>query len=948
MVPAMRWSMTRALGSALVSGLAASLAIACSSTPPPVVGTTHGPPAASATAAPSAPEGPPLLPAKVIAELDESAAPIFVRRGDDGLLLFSAGGRWLTRVFSADGTAKTPDAIDVAAALADAQFTTVKPTSDGYLLVWAEPVARNRAVKLLALDTAGKARGEPALVAQIADELAWADVLPNAKGALVLWQVLRDNTPDVMVVPVSNAGKVEGAQSVIAHDAIGWQAIATERGAAIATVLAGALPAPAAAKPGRKNKGNGLEALADQRGTKLGRVVLTEIDAKGKPGTPVVVSGEGTAQLDVQIGEVGGRYLVAWTDERNIDACVYVAAVEPGGKIAVAPHRATAPFGEQALVSLVATPYTPGGAKGKRALLAWEDQLRVSRDGRLLHLATLGADGALAKERAALAYSAAGAPDVVPDGEGGFAALTLAPIKDLPEGVLPPVPEGRKNEVPVLPSFVRFGADLDVIAAEPLRAEPFAKASQPYFPYLTRGLFCSAGKCGAVASGAGAAAPLALVDLPNRKGPWKIPAMREADEAPPRPSSVTALFDGEHLSKVAAAQIAGGGTIVGWVTYQLEAAARVQGSGKKNKAPPPKDDDGPLATLGVRPISADGTPGKTVVISRKARSIGGVALAAAPAPDGKKAETAVAWVAREKGEFQVFVTKVGPDGEKLAQKGVTVIARKKRGGEGVPSEVSDVAIAYAGGGDGNDGWVVSWVDTRDGNAEIYVAKVDRALTKIVPDKRVTSAPGDSAEVQIAVRGKDVFLVWSDARANVDEGTGDIYAARLDLATLKKTGPEMRLFSSASHSRTPQISAAGKGFLVSWIEEGAADAKPDAQPGAEHGLRIAELDDKGALVGAPELVRGDGQTPVSSAALVCEKKFCRGVITSVVSEARVLGAFELTAGKSPGPVKTIATLSGGVTQDVSPSFSSATATSLFFADDAVGGTGRVRWMQIAWP
>jgi hypothetical protein len=48
------------------------------------------------------------------------------------------------------------------------------------------------------------------------------------------------------------------------------------------------------------------------------------------------------------------------------------------------------------------------------------------------------------------------------------------------------------------------------------------------------------------------------------------------------------------------------------------------------------------------------------------------------------------------------------------------------------------------------------------------------------------------------------------------------------------------------------------------------------------------------------------------------------------------------------VKTISALTGGANQDVSPVFSGPAATSLFFADDAVSGSGRVRWMKIAWP
>ena len=45
--------------------------------------------------------------------------------------------------------------------------------------------------------------------------------------------------------------------------------------------------------------------------------------------------------------------------------------------------------------------------------------------------------------------------------------------------------------------------------------------------------------------------------------------------------------------------------------------------------------------------------------------------APAPAVGNKPPETVLAWVAKERGEPQVFVTKLGPDGKKLAQKGVS-------------------------------------------------------------------------------------------------------------------------------------------------------------------------------------------------------------------------------------------------------------------------------------
>src|SRR5689334_24604662 len=57
-------------------------------------------------------------------------------------------------------------------------------------------------------------------------------------------------------------------------------------------------------------------------------------------------------------------------------------------------------------------------------------------------------------------------------------------------------------------------------------------------------------------------------------------------------------------------------------------------------------------------------------------------------------------------------------------------------------------------------------------------------------------------------------------------------------------------SSATHSRTPQILPLGKGFLVSWIEEGDGP-KGSGGGGAEAGLRLAQLDEKGVIVGAPQ-------------------------------------------------------------------------------------------------
>lgn len=871
--------------------------------------------------------GPALLPAHLVASLEaEDALAVFARRGQEGLLLTSSHGRMLSRLVSADGAPKNVDPIDVAPLPEGVELAALRAVSDGYVAAWVEGVDKNSALKVLSLDAAGKARGAPTLVVQSAEVISWVDLLPNEKGVILLWETPRDDRSDVSIAPIVG-GKAASPPAIAVRDALNWHAVGSAQGAAIAAVLA-----PRGASTNDQDD--------EDQGSKRGSVALFEVSPAGAVSPPVMVSPERTAHADIDVVEASGSYILAWTDTREIDASVMLAAVAKGGKVTKAPHKATAPFGEQALVSLTAEEYGSGAAPSKKVLLAWEDLLGVPRDGRLIHLATVSPDSAVSDGRASLLFSSSGPPDLVADGDG-FAAITLAPTSLQKPG------EGGPKDPPIWPVHVRFGPDLSVLAAEPVRAEPFS--STDGVPYFVRGLSCGGGVCTTLAGGSGSPAPLTLVSLPVRESPWRAPARREPPEQPPRASTVTALYEGAHLSRVTASSTEGGASLAAWITYVLEGPAE---EGAKGKA-----DDTPGATLGLRPISSQGAPGKTVILSRKALSIGGVSLASAPPPSaGKPVETAVAWVARERGEAQVFVTKVGGDGQKIAQQKLTVVPRKKR--DGIMNECSDVAIAYDPGATagpaaakGSDGWIIAWVDTRDGNAEVYVAKVDRQLKKIVPDRRITTAPGDSAEVQIVVRGKEAFLVWSDARKNPDEGNADIYLARLDARSLQKIGDDTLLFASAGHSRSPSFVAAPTGLSVSWIEEATGEGGKPAEgstSAGEPGLRLARVDEKGVVIGAPILVRGDEGAPVTSAALSCGSKACRGMLTSAVGETLLVGSFELPSSGAPSALKTLASLSGGAAQDVSLAFAGAAGSPLFFADNAIGGTGRVRMMTIEWP
>src|SRR6185436_12485261 len=149
------------------------------------------------------------------------------------------------------------DPVDVAPAGNGVALAALRASGEGYLATWVEPVARNHAVMLLDLDAKGRARGAPALVTQLSDDLSWVDLLPNAKGALLLWEVPRDERSDLYVMPVTG-GKAAGTAVAVARAVLGWESLATEQGAALATVVAAAPTKP------------------DEAKAKVGRVQLTE------------------------------------------------------------------------------------------------------------------------------------------------------------------------------------------------------------------------------------------------------------------------------------------------------------------------------------------------------------------------------------------------------------------------------------------------------------------------------------------------------------------------------------------------------------------------------------------------------------------------------------------------------------------------------------------------
>ncbi len=919
---------------ALTAGLAAlALGAGCTRLPMQAPPPRRPSPLVTPPSPPAPKAGGAVFAATAIDDLEnQDGVHFFARRKEGALLVFSKGGRFFARAVGLDGAPRAPQATDIGAAPTGALellLGLLTPVGDGYVLAWAERESGRTRIATLALDASGAPRGTRSNLTEIAEEVWALDVLPRETGALVAWETWSQQTQrgDVLAAPLSLQGAPSGPPVSLVSGVLAWYTAPSADAIAVVMPIAG------------KDDG-------DPGTVVTGKVSVVPIDAAGKPKLPIEISASPTAQPDVVASEIGGRIVLAWTDMRELDAAVWTAVLDKSGTIVVPARRATPPTGEQALVGLAGGKATSGPVP--RGLLAWEDVLRTPTDDREIHLATIGPDGALGKERATMAFRAKGDDDESDpnaDSNGappeptlsadasGFGAITLAPAWTEAE---------RPAKPKVLPTFVRFGADLTVLSAEPIRADLFGADAVPY-SVNPLSFACKDGACSAVCNSAEAPSHVGLVALAPRKSEWSSPARRDPDDAPPRAASLTALHNGDQIARVAATELSGGGSLTAWATYFPEGDPSARA--KKNGG---AEVSFMIAAPGT--TSANAAP---ISLSKKAVSVGGVALASS---QGDKKEIAIAWVAREKGESQVYVTKVDETGKKTGQKKLTVIPRLKanvgaagRGSapsapnpnKGVAvSEASDVAIAWSGA-DSVEGWIVSWVDTRDGNAEVYAAKLDRDLNKIGPDRRITDAPGDAAEVQLLVRGKETFLAWSDARQKVDDGRGDIYVTRIDTRSLMKVGVEARLAATPMHSRSPQIVPGPSGSVwASWIEE------PGEGADAGGSVRFAVLDDKGSPT-MTSRVAGDEKHVLVSAALACGDKGCHVVVGRSAGDALLVEALELSAAAQPGASKTLLTLPGVGTTDISPVFSDKTGASLFFAADAASGLGRVRRLKIDW-
>jgi hypothetical protein len=810
---------------------------------------------------------------------------------------------------------------------------------DAGLAAWVvgSPKGSGQDLYVVPLGSDGAPLAAPVVAASMADGVASLVVRPSAGtrgGWLVAWSALLDRGEALMALSLETSGVARAAPTEIERtsDHLAWFdfvpsakgvtvcAWAEETSSGGANLLAVALDADGklAGLPARVARGvarwqiapgaSGIGlALVDAGGSDRpgpGRLTWTRLDGEGHPQGAAIPIGTGpTVSSDVEAVAVGDGWLLGWTDRTQPDAQVTLARVDASGQVE-GPVQPLEGAGSSSLVDMAAGP--------RGVVLAWEAPHANAHPLRELHLAGLASSGPIKLQPGtSFEIASKSSPELLAT-ESGFALMTVA-------HACLAGPGGGPCAGPLAPMFVRLGPSL-----EPLQAEPVLLGDERAPAALAWGLRCSGDRCSALAATGDTPTSVATVDFEPRTSPFASPAIPPPPPEAPRMTGVQSIASGQAFADLVAARL-GDTTLL--ATLALPTAAGRE-PGRKASAG---------ATISLHTVDAGGRlRGAPTIVSSRAVPVGGVAIAAGVRPDDG---AAIAWVKKDDGDPQVHVARIDRSGRRVREVQLTT----------AKGEASSVAIVAV-----DDGWLVAWVDGRDGNGEVYAARLDPQLDRASREERITTAPGDAADVALSVAPASpagersaVWVAWSDPRESPGEGLGDIYVTQLRARDARRAGDEVRLLATATHSRTPQIVAvpevAEGGAVVAWLEDGPAGLDGPAA------VMVARVDRAGHLAGGATklpLPPGSKPTTVALAADGTPGRGVRAVVARSSGEAVTLDAVRISAaGALVGVRSTLLDL-----EALAPFEAALTlAGDALFFDDEGGAPGehRVRRASIDW-
>jgi hypothetical protein len=792
----------------------------------------------------------------------------------------------------ADGSPAAP--VSVAATVPDGVTSLVlRPSGSprgGWLLAWSALMDRGEALTVLALDVHGVPRGEPTEIQRTTDHLTWFDFLPTPSGAVCAWaEETVTSGANLVAVAIDSDGKPVGLAARVARGVARWDVAAGSSGGA--------------------SEGLALVGLPDTAKTSAGpgRLSWEVLDADGHPrAAEIPVGSSPDVSSDVDAIATANGWLLGWTDRTATDAQVTLALVDAEGHVR-GPLQPLEGAGSSSLVALASGP--------SGSILAWESPRAAAHSERQLRVAEVSREGVIDPTQKSLSLSVATktAPEVVATASG-FALLVVAHACMAP----PAQAIAGPCAGPLAPMLVRVDASLQPVQTEPvLLGEDRAPAA------LVWGLTCDGDRCSALAANGATPTTVFAVDFPPRASPYAAPAVPPLPLDAPRATGLETIASGSVVTDLASARVG---------EETLLATLSLPKADGPDDHPEPRHKGAGGSTINVYALDATGhTLGPPTTVSAHAVASGGLAMATALRPEDG---AALAWVKRDGGDPQVHLAHVDRHGKRLREIQLT-------SAKGDAGSVSIVAV--------EGGWLVGWVDGREGSGQVYAARVDAKLDRASREERITTAASDASDVMLATTPGDasrVWLAWSDSRESPSEGLGDIYLTQLRAQDAHRSGEEVRLLATAHHSRSPQIVAwpgAPGGALVAWLEEGPAGLDG---PGA---IMVAAVDAAGHRAGdAVKVPLPAGSSPTSVALALDDgpRRVARALVARSSGGAVTLEAMRLGADGAP-----VGSPSALLDLEAEPPFDVAAAlsTDAVYYDDIAGGGAerRVRRVGVDW-
>jgi hypothetical protein len=151
-------------------------------------------------------------------------------------------------------------------------------------------------------------------------------------------------------------------------------------------------------------------------------------------------------------------------------------------------------------------------------------------------------------------------------------------------------------------------------------------------------------------------------------------------------------------------------------------------------------------------------------------------------------------------ERDIFGTQVSTQGQILDPIGIPICT--------APSWQTDVAVAA-----GDLNYLVVWMDYKNGNYDIYGARIDFAGNVLDPNGFIISAgPWWEAYPEVSWDGVNFFVVWSDDRNGISY---DVYGARIAPSGELLDSRGIQISFEPVMELTPAISFNGSTYLVAW-------------------------------------------------------------------------------------------------------------------------------------